>query len=127
MKFQISKNIKTDASELDILEFLNEQFETVSQEVVSIKDTIKCKSIEASFGSINRKDLTTISLKKTKDGYMITANVNYEPSGEFWLFIILGLFCLWPFWICIVFYVYQKESVKSAIINCLDNTKNNFE
>jgi hypothetical protein len=95
MKFEVSERISTSAGKGELLKVLEEQFKKVSENVQRHGDTLVAKSIEASFGSINRYDTTTIELKDVDDGFLAVASVNYRPTTSFWIIFIIGLF----FWL----------------------------
>lgn len=126
MKFEVSERIITNAEKEKLLNGLEEQFKKVSQKVIRTGDSITVKLIEASFGSINRSDTTTIDLKETEDGFLVLANVNYRPSIAFWIILILTLFT-WVFWLIpIVFYLIQKKTVQAGIKDVFDRINNEF-
>ncbi len=126
MKFEVSERIITSAEKEDILRGLEEQFKKVSQSITRNGDSLVAKSIEASFGSINRSDTTTIDLKDTDDGFLVLANVHYRPSVAFWIILILTLFT-YVFWLLpIVFYLIQKKTVRSGIQDVFTRVKNEF-
>ena len=83
MKFEVSERIQTSASKEEILAGLEEQFKKVSQSVQRSGESLMAKSIEASFGSVNRSDTTTVELRDTDDGYLLLANVHYPAFGRF--------------------------------------------
>jgi hypothetical protein len=85
MRFEVSERIKTSKSQEELLSFLEAQFKKISESANRSDTTIKVKSIEASFGAINRDDSADISLKKSEDGWLLVADVNYKPS-------VLGVF-----------------------------------
>jgi hypothetical protein len=92
MKFEVSERIQTSASKEEILRGLEEQFKKVSNSVQRSGETLTVKSIEASFGSINRSDTTTVELRDTDDGYLLLANVHYRPSVAFWILLVILIF-----------------------------------
>jgi hypothetical protein len=127
MRFEVSERIKTSKSQEELLSFLEAQFKKISESANRSDTTIKVKSIEASFGAINRDDSADISLKKSEDGWLLVSDVNYKPSAMFWVFFIVGLFS-WVFWLLpIGFYLYQKDAVKGAISDCFQRVRNEFE
>jgi hypothetical protein len=126
MNFEVSERIITTAARDDILKVLETQFRKVSQDVKRYDDSIFAKSIEASFGSINRSDSTTIDLKNVDDGFLAVACVHYRPSVAFWIILIITLFT-WVFWLVpIVFYLVQKKTVKNSIQDVFVRVKNEF-
>ncbi len=127
MKFEVSERIRTTKSQDELLTVLEAQLKKVAETVQRSGQTIEAKSIEASFGSINRKDTTTVSIKKADDGWLVVADVHYRPSVAFWIILIITLFT-WVFWLLpIAFYLLQKNSVRTAITECLQRVKNEFD
>lgn len=127
MRFEVSERIRTSRSREELLIALERQFEKVSDSVQKTSLTIEAKSIEASFGSINRTDTTFVSLTKVDDGWLVVADVHYRPSFAFWVILIIGLFT-WVGWLIpIAFYLIQKNSVRTAIYECLQRLKNEFD
>ncbi len=126
MKFEVSERIATRAGKEDLLRGLEEQFKKVSESVQRNGDSIVAKAIEASFGSINRKDTTTIELKATEDGFLVVGNVHYRPSTAFWVILILTFFT-WVGWLIpIVFYLIQKKTVQNGVKEVFTRVKNEF-
>ena len=127
MKFEVSERLRTTRSQDEILAVLEEQFKKVSENVKRHGQTIEAKSIEASFGSINRTDTTTVSLKKADGGWLVIADVHYRPSVAFWIILIITLFT-YIFWLLpIVFYLFQKKTVRTSIEECFQRVKNEFD
>lgn len=127
MRFEVSERIRTRRSQEELLIFLEDQFKKISEGVHRAGQTIEAKSIEASFGSINRSDTTTISLRLADDGWLVVADVHYRPSVAFWIFLIISLFSA-IFWLLpIAFYLFQKNTVRTAISECLQRVKNEFD
>lgn len=126
MKFEISESIHS-ANDAGILDGLEAQFKKTSEKVERYNGSLTVSSIQASFGSINRTDKTLVTIKPAKNGLMLVAEVNYRPSGFFWLFLILCLFT-WVFWLIpIVFYLVQKNTVKESIAEVFKRIKDEFE
>jgi hypothetical protein len=127
MRFEVSERIRTTRSQEELLAVLEDQFKKVSDGVHRAGKTIEAKSIEASFGSINRSDTTIISLRKADDGWLVVAEVHYRPSVAFWIILIITLFT-WVFWLVpIAFYLLQKNTVRTAIKECLQRVRNEFD
>lgn len=126
MKFEISERIRTLKPQDELITALEKQFRKVAESTQRTGQTIEVKSIEASFGSINRKDTTVVSINKADDGWLVVADVHYRPSTAFWIILIITLFT-YVFWILpIAFYLLQKNTVKSTITECLLRVKNEF-
>ena len=127
MKFEVSERISTTARKEDLLLFLEDQFRKVSGNVRRQDDSLFVKSIEATFGSINRSDDSVIELKRAEDGWLVIALVNYRPSVAFWIIVILLLFT-WIMWLLpIVFYLLQKKTVQNSIQDVFLRVKNEFQ
>ena len=127
MRFEVSERIKTNRSQEELLRFLEDQFRKVSENVRRTGQVIEVKSIEASFGSINRADTTLISLRKADGGWLVVAEVNYRPSVSFWIILIITLFT-WVFWLIpIAFYLIQKNIVRTAVAESFMRVKNEFD
>jgi len=84
--------------------------------------------IETSFGSINRSDSTVVSVLQKGAGFLCVAEVTYSPSLAFWIFFVAGLFAYVLFWWPpIIFYVIQRNTVRTAITDVFTRVKNEFE
>lgn len=115
MKFQNSQKIRTNLPASKVLDLIEEQFQKVSESIERTRNEVVSKSIEASFGSINRSDETVISLKKKASGFTLVSETDYKPSLAFWILLIITLFT-WVGWLIpIAFYLVQKTTVKNAI------------
>lgn len=127
MRFEISERIPTQASKEDILKFAEEKFRKIADSVERSGDTLIVKSIEASFGSINRKDSTEVHVEIYEKAVLCVADVNYRPSGCFWAIFVLLLFT-WVAWLIpIGFYFYQKKSVQEAIREVFSRVRDEFQ
>lgn len=127
MRFEISERIRSNRSEHEIFSELMQQFKKVSTTTESDHQSFKAVDIEATFGSINRHDETTVRMKPMDDGWLLVADVLYRPSIAFWIILFFTLFS-WVFWLVpLGFYLYQKKTVKAAIEACFARIKNEFE
>lgn len=126
MNFDVSRRFSTQASHSQVLSFLEDSFRKTANKVEHNGMTLTVESINATFGSINRSDKTIVEAKEKDGETLVVASVEYKPSGWFWVFLIAGLFT----WICwlipIVFYFYQKDTVKKAIEEVFNRTENEF-
>lgn len=116
MKFQNSQKLVTTTSQEHIFAILEEQFQKVSEHVERMPNVLVVKSIQATFGSINRTDVTRISIKPKDGRYTLVSETEYSPSRWFWIFFACGL--LFSLLGCIVpvgFYLWQKTLVKKTI------------
>jgi Host cell surface-exposed lipoprotein/Short C-terminal domain len=127
MKFEVSERMVTTADKNQVLVALQEQFRKVARSVSHQGETLEVKAIEASFGSINRLDVTLVELKAKDDGFLILASVNYRPSVAFWIILLITLFT-WVFWLLpIAFYLMQKKTVRTAIADVFTRVKHEFQ
>jgi hypothetical protein len=127
MKFEVSERIRTSKSQDELLTALETQFRKVAEKTQRSGQIIEAKSIEASFGSITRNDTTVVSMTKADDGWLVVADVHYRPSVAFWIILIITLFT-WVFWLLpIAFYLLQKNTVRTAITECLQRVRNEFD
>lgn len=127
MTFEVSELIHTTKSRDVVLEELVSQLQKISQRVVRTNATVVATDIEASFGSINRSDTTTFYAIEREQGILCVADVNYRPSGAFWVILIITLFT-YIFWLIpIIFYLTQKRTVRSAIEDVFRRVKNECE
>jgi hypothetical protein len=127
MKFEISQTFRTNRSKQEVVNFLEGQLRRVSERVTRSGDTVTAKSIEASFGSINRADSSVFSVREKERGFICVADVNYRPSIFFWV-LLIALFFTWVLWLIpIGFYLVQKKTVRSAIADVFSRVKDEFE
>tara|TARA_R110002049_G_scaffold180016_1_gene347049 strand:- start:115 stop:876 length:762 start_codon:yes stop_codon:yes gene_type:complete len=127
MHFQVSQRIHTIVPHEVVFDAVEEQLKSVAYTVERNHDEIIATSLEASFGSINRNDTTRITLNQNPEGLILLAEVHYRPSFAFWIILILTLFS-YIFWLIpIIFYLTQKNTVKSAIENVFKRVKDDLE
>ncbi len=127
MKFEVSDRLKTNRPKAEILDALEQQFRKVSLKLRRSDQRIEADSIEATFGSINRTDHTVVYLKQLADGWVMVANVNYQPSVWFWVLLVLLLFTYIGWVFPIAFYLMHKKNVRSAIEDCFLRVRNEFD
>jgi hypothetical protein len=124
MQFQVTERITTNASITDIGSAMQSNFRRIATSAVPINNILRVTSIHATFGSINRTDVTDIAIRPVENGYLLVADVKYRPSVAFWIILVITLFT-WIFWLIpIIFYVVQKDTVKKAIEEGFRNVKN---
>ena len=127
MRFEISERIKAHVDRDDLLDELEVQFKKIAQSVEVGAKSLYVESVEASFGSINRKDFADITIRKKKTGWLCVAEVTYKPSVAFWILVILLLFTT-IFWLLpIIFYLVQKNTVRDAIEKAFRRVRDEFE
>lgn len=126
MHFEVSERLVTNESPESVMEFAHRQFSKISNKARLENGKLTARMVEASFGSINRSDVTHVQLQRTSGGYLIVSETDYRPSGWFWLFLIVLLFTYVGWLIPIAFYLYQRGTVKSAIESSIDRIVNEF-
>ncbi|MGL4981294.1 MAG: SHOCT domain-containing protein [Treponemataceae bacterium] len=126
MTFDITERFETTVPIDQLITAVGEQFSRIAEDVAGNGNFIYAESINATFGSINRKDLTTIEVRQTDTGVLIIAAVNYSPSAWFWIFFICGLFTSVGWILPLIFYFHQKKTVKTSIIEVLTRLKHEY-
>jgi len=124
MHFQVTERIATNASITDVGASMQSNFQRIASSAKPVGSILRVTSIQASFGSINRTDVTDIEIRPAENGYLLVADVKYRPSVAFWVILIITLFT-WVFWLIpIIFYMLQKETVKRGVEEGFRNVKN---
>jgi hypothetical protein len=126
MHFEVSQRLVTNESPDAVMEFAQRQFSKISSKTRLENGQLTAGMVEASFGSINRNDVTRVQLQRVGGGYLVVSETDYRPSGWFWLFLIVLLFTYIGWLIPIAFYLYQRATVKSAIQSAVDRIVNEF-
>lgn len=126
MNYDLSRRFKTQASENDIIQFMEDSFRRTSDSVYNNGRILSVGGINTTFGSINRTDKTVVELKSKDNDALLVAHVEYKPSGWFWIFLICGLFTTVCWLIPIGFYFYQKNVVKTAIEEIFNRIEDEF-
>lgn len=127
MQFDVSTRFQTNKSQKEIMDFLEQSFRKNSSNVSYNGDALIVETINPTFGSINRKDITTVDVKPKDNEILISAAVNYEPSIMFWIFFIVLLFTAVTWIIPIAFYLFQKKTVKTAIEEIFTRAEHEFK
>ena len=126
MKFDLSRRFNTDSSSTDIMKFLEDSFRRSAESVYNNSKVLTVTEVNATFGSINRKDSTIVEVRQKDDDALLVAYVEYKPSGWFWIFFICGLFTTIGWLIPIGFYFYQKNVVKDGIEEIFNRAETEF-
>jgi hypothetical protein len=126
MHFEVSERLVTNESPEAVMEFAQRQFSKISGKTRFEGGKLTARMIEASFGSINRSDVTAVTLQRVGGGYLLVSETDYRPSGWFWLFLIVLLFTYIGWLIPIGFYLYQRGTVKAAIQSAVSRVVNEF-
>lgn len=126
MHFEVSERLMTNEPPEAVMEFAQRQFAKISGRTRMQGGKLTARMVEASFGSINRSDVTQVTLQRVGGGYLLVSETDYHPSIWFWLLLILLLFT-WVGWLIpIAFYLYQRGTVKSAIQSAITRVVNEF-
>ncbi len=127
MKFATTQLIKTAAGAEQLLDALSEAFSPISESVERGRSSVVAKQIENTFGSINRDDQTTLTLRQKSNGWLITAETEYKPSKWFWIILVITLFT-WIGWLIpLGMYLYHKTLVKGGVENALRKVNDELE
>lgn len=129
MKILASEKIRCTVSEemrSRLVNSLEEEFKKVSQKCQVVEgrngDVVKAEMISATFGSINRVDVSTISVEESrkKDGYTINVETDYKPSPVFFgLLAVTILFCCVGVVVPVGMYFYNQSIVKKSVAEVL--------
>lgn len=125
MKSELSETITTNASEQEILNILSDQFKKVADSVSQKGNILSVKKINSFFGFF-RSDSSIIRIKENNGSFLLTADVDYRPSGLFWVILILTLFTYVGWLIPLIFFFYQKRTVRESIQDVFSRVKNEF-
>ena len=126
MRFELNETIKTDANKSEITQTLIDKFEKISGFVSKNEGLLTVKRIEPFLGFF-RSDTTQINIQENNTGFLLTADVQYKPSGWFWLIFLFGIPFFYVGWIIpLIFFFYQKSTVRDAIQNVFIRVKNEF-
>ncbi len=127
MQFTITEKIKTKKERKELVEEVEEVFRKVSAKIIEHKKGFTITGINETFGSINRNDTTELLIKEKESGFMLSADVEYNPSIAFWIFVLISLSTFVGFLIPIGFYFWNKTLVENEIKKCFKNIKDEFE
>ena len=129
MRLIASEKVKCAISEemrTKLLDSLEEEFKKVSQKCQIVEgrdgDAVKAEMISATFGSINRVDVSTITVEEArkKDGYTINVETDYTPSPIFWVLLAVTILCCFVGAVIPVgMYLYNKTIVQKSIADVL--------
>lgn len=126
MHFELSERLNTNETPENIMAFAQKQFAKIADKTRREGAKLDVRMVEASFGSINRSDTTQVTLQRVGGGYLLVSETDYRPSVWFWVFLLVLLFTYVGWLIPIVFYLYQRNSVKSAIQSAMSRIVNEF-
>lgn len=127
MKFEVSARITTSKPASTVISKLEEKFRRVANRVTKRGNTLDVYAIQATFGSINRTDITVVRLEPRDYGFLCVADVYYRPSGAFWILLMILVFTAFGWLLPIFFYLNQQKMVRSAIEDVFTLAKNEVE
>ena len=137
MKLMASEKIKCSISDemgKKLIDSLEEEFKKISQrcEIVEGRngDAVKVEMVSATIGSINRVDVSmvTVDESRKKDGYTINAETEYKPSVIFFVLLAVTiLFCFPTAAIPVGMFFYNKSIVQKSIADVLKRVKDENE
>lgn len=134
MFFSTSNNVSTTVSsenENELHQQLLKEFRGISLNCREENGTIVADSINASFGSILRKDTTVVTVTPSRrgTGYTVEAATTFKPSFWFWGFVVLDVLLLTTLIGFVIgmaatlgLYFHNQKLVKEAIDRALQNT-----
>lgn len=126
MRYELAQTIiSSDNSAITAL--LEQQLRKVSRTVRREGTAIVAVGIESSFGSINRVTRAHLQTTTSNNKTLIVVDVLYRPSGWFWLFELLLFGTVLGWIVPIIFYLTQRGSVKSALLDVLSRVKSEAE
>ena len=126
MHFEVSERLITNEPPEAVMEFAQRQFAKISSKTRLERGQLTVRMVEASFGSINRSDVTRVTLQRVGGGHLLVSETDYQPSVWFWLFLIILLFTYIGWLIPNGFYLYQRSTVRSAIQSAISRVVNEF-
>ncbi|MBR7137978.1 MAG: hypothetical protein IKD44_00380 [Lentisphaeria bacterium] len=138
MQLSFSQNIECpldDSKRTAIMDMLTEEFKKISIDVKQDGAALTATGINASFGSILRNDVSTVTVTENfnKNGYIIKCDTEYKPSVAFWIFCVIDLVLITTIIGLIVgaaitlgLYFYNKSLVEKGAKLALENVKNNI-
>lgn len=139
MNLAFSENIKFPVNEENlnaVCNTLEDEFKKISISTRKLDDGLEATAINASFGSILRNDVSTITVKenRNKDGYVINCETVYKPSVAFWIFCVIDFVLITTiigfvigFGVTLGLYFYNKSLVEKSIKSALEKVKQNLE
>jgi Short C-terminal domain len=126
MYFEVSERLITNEAPEAVMEFARQQFAKISRKTELKAGVVHAGLIDASFGSINRSDITKVQLSRIGGGYVLVSETKYRPSLALWIFLVVLIFTYIGWLIPIAFYLYQRGAVKNAIQSSMDRIVNEF-
>ncbi len=139
MQLTKSEKVKCEVSEQqerNILDVLEIQFKKASNKVSVYRNQVVADGVNSSFGSILRKDETTVTVKADNKGtgYLLDASIVYKPSVFFWVFVVIDLLLavtviglVIGMAVTLGLYFYNKNLVLNGVADVLKNAKDSIE
>jgi|GEM_PF-2037932 len=140
MLFSLTENVKIEISDENGQVLEETLFEALRPISLSCRkagnNAIETESVNATFGSILRKDNTSIVFRpnRRRNGYLIEAQVNYRPSVWFWIFFVIDILLIETVIGFVIgmgatlgLYFYNKKVVSESLREALHNVIRNME
>jgi hypothetical protein len=128
MKFSSTQIVKTNSGGEAVLSAVAEAFSSLAEGVDHRNQVVEVKSLQATFASALRNDVTRFTIKPKPNGVLVTADTEFKPTTWFWICFVLGCFGAWVGCLLPVgLYFYQKHLVKTAIENGLKRVSDELE
>ena len=127
MKFSLTQIVKTNDSDDHVLLMVVEVFQTLALKLERNNQVIIAESLQATFGSGLRNDVTRFTFKSMRNGVLVTANTEFKPSHWFWICLVIGLVTVWGWVFLLPMYFYQMYLVKKTIENGLKRVSDEQE
>lgn len=129
MEFALSRSIRTDAEQKDILDFLEENFKSIAETLIFDNNNLVAINIEKDhLLSCNMStERVTVEVNKKDNVATITTNISYNPTNFFWIGIVLCL--IFPISILAPIVLYYSKAylvVKKKIMEIFDNAERVF-
>lgn len=127
MRYELSERIYTPRRENEVMDAILRNFKRVAETSKVSGHEIVVTDVQATFGSINRKDRTKINVDRINGGYEIVADVRYRPSALFWVFIFFGLIFYGIGWVVPAgFYFWHRSIVRRTMETTLARVADGF-
>ena len=139
INLSFSQNIAVEVNQENYDAIYNELYDEFKKISLNVRETdnwLSAESINASFGSILRKDTSNVSVTKNRrqNGCVINCETVYKPSVAFWIIFCVIDFVLITtvigfvlgFGATLGLYFYDKSLVEKAVKGALDNVKQNI-
>ncbi len=126
MTFELNSTIQTADTDA-VIAVLESQLKSRARSVVRANDSITAKKLDATWGSVQRNDVTTFEVRTNGRQSLVVAHVQYKPSAYFWICELFLMFTMLGWIFPLLYYFYQKKTVRKAIDEVLLRVKGECE